>query len=547
MNSPFLFIVCTCLTTATQNIPAGYAPNLRLNDQTDLFVHRIASRYGLQPPAGVFAQPMDAAELLAFLRQVDSLDSMGRLTAQESFHRARLLRQTMASSRLYGWRHEEKDVSANLRMRLAGDADPTFAQRENSMRLNGVINPRLTGNAGNFSFFSGVDIWTEYDSDTLFSRSTYQPFDGIPYNLYSRKQKASTRSSDILRGGIAYDHELIDLQASVDYVKMGPAVYNHLTFSAKTPPVISVRGSINVWKFRYYHLFGRLKEQKDKQKYFYAHRYQVPLWKKRLTIGFNEVMVNGSTAEKAQEDSLRAEYYGEVRVGEWIYMIPFVPYAFAEHFNGDRDNAVMSFDASLYYPAGVRWYGEFFMDDFTNPWSLFSDDFGNKLAFTIGAQYFENVAGMDITLTLEYARLRPWVYTHFYGGSHRYTHFGMPLGSQLGPNADEFIFALEGSVGRLNTAGIVINTKRKGTAHGSDVRDVMQDSSYTFAGEEHTPANPDPLNIKTFGEGFTRTSSIGLLWKFNPFGYISFHAAAELEMVEDETHFVVRMNGSLTF
>jgi len=48
---------------------------------------------------------------------------------------------------------------------------------------------------------------------------------------------------------------------------------------------------------------------------------------------------------------------------EWAYLIPSVPFKFVEHYAGDRDNAALSFDFTLWYPEKFRWYGEFFLDD----------------------------------------------------------------------------------------------------------------------------------------------------------------------------------------
>ena len=118
------------------------------------------------------------------------------------------------------------------------------------------------------------------------------------------------------------------------------------------------------------------------------HRLEFPLNRLNLVAAVTEVIVYGSTAERAQSDPLRAEYYGETRRPEWIYLIPFVPYAFAEHYGGDKDNKLLSFDVSFSFPKNFRWYGELLLDDITSPVTIFSDDWGNKWAVTAGAEYF---------------------------------------------------------------------------------------------------------------------------------------------------------------
>ena len=73
------------------------------------------------------------------------------------------------------------------------------------------------------------------------------------------------------------------------------------------------------------------------------------------------------------------------------------------------------------------------LDDMLSPWTIFSNDWGNKWAATIGFQIFGSVLLRDLTFTAEYSHVEPWVYTHFFGGSHNYAHFGKSLGSPLGP------------------------------------------------------------------------------------------------------------------
>jgi len=92
--------------------------------------------------------------------------------------------------------------------------------------------------------------------------------------------------------------------------------------------------------------------------------------------------------------------------GEPVYMIPFVPYVFVEHYAGEGTIRRLSFDATLNWPDKTRFYGEFFIDDMTAPWSLFSSDWGNKWAFTIGGQYFGAIMNKDISATAEYTPRR---------------------------------------------------------------------------------------------------------------------------------------------
>lgn len=53
------------------------------------------------------------------------------------------------------------------------------------------------------------------------------------------------------------------------------------------------------------------------------------------------------------------------------------------------------------------------MDDILSPLKIFTDDWGNKWAATLGMQYFGSLFGRDFTVNAEYSHVEPWVYTHF--------------------------------------------------------------------------------------------------------------------------------------
>lgn len=489
----------------------GYSPALKNNTELDRFILRISNRYTVEAPRSFYSKPMHAAEVMDFLDKVDSLNAAGVLTKQETFRLKNIRKIVSAERSLFKLKKRELKTENYINLSLIGDITPYY-KGQSELLLKGIINPKITGATGKISYFSEVGVWTEYRSDTAFPMSSYQPYDGNPYNLTGDRVKTSSiRSSDLFRGGIYYEGNKVDLETAVDYLRQGPALFYPLTFSGDGSPVTYFRARMDLAAFEYVHTFGLLRTQKDRPKYFYTHRLDFPLFKDKVMVGINEVIINGSTAEKAQTDSLKNEYYGEERGWEWVYMIPFVPYVFAEHYIGDRDNAVLSFDLSVSFPQNFFWYIEFFLDDIDSPLSVFGDDFGNKWALTAGTQFFGTLLERDITVTFEYSRIEPWVYTHFYGGSHRYTHYGQSLGSPMGPNSDALILMGEYAVGPRNTLGISLRNTRKGTDRGSSVRDVFQ---Y----EDYGSLLPDNKKKEFLGDDYQRITTFGLLWKLTPFG-----------------------------
>jgi hypothetical protein len=481
---------------------------------------------------------MHATEIVAFLNQVDSLDTAGTLTEQESYRLKNIRRIISCDRNVFNWKKTEWDTENYLNLSLLGHIVPYY-QEGADLYLKGTINPTFSGCKGSISYFSEVNVWTEYQSGTPYTAHSYQPFDGNPYNLFGRVKTSSTRSSDLFRGGITYTGKWIDLETAVDYLRTGPALFYPLTFSGKHSPVTYFRARMDLAAIEYIHTFGLLRTQKDKPKYLYTHRLNIPLFKRRVTFGINEVIINGSTAEKAQVDSLKPKYYDEERSWEWVYMIPFIPYSFAEHYVGDRDNAVLSFDIDVSYPKAFRWYSEFFIDDISSPLTLFSDDFGNKWAVSLGGQYFGALAGKDLTISTEYSRIEPWVYTHFYGGSHRYTHYGRNLGSDIGPNSAALRFQVDYALNKYNSIGLFVEDIRKDSlARGGSITDVFQ-----FQDPER-PGEGD-LEVKDFlGGGTSRLTKGGLIWSLTPFGLFT----VTTEMVYDsDNKFSLDIYGGLSF
>ena len=457
---------------------------------------------------------MTLCDVLRFLDKADSLGAAGLLSASERADIRELRRRISPDNALVHWKNKKNDAHAGIRVVLV-DTNAMSLGTPNTGYIRGIASPSLQAGLGQISFYSGIDVWTDYRSDTMYHRSTYQPYDGVPYNLYGRADSGRVRASDMLRGGVVYDASPFRFDVAVDRIKQGPALISPLTFSGYAPPETYLRGRLSFGIMDYIQAFGQLKSDKNMPKYFYTHRLEVPLFKNRFIAALTEVVINGSTTNEPHtaidsENALREQYYGVSRSWEIAYMIPFVPYAFMEHYLGDRDNKALSFDFNLSLPDDFRWYCEIFIDDFSAPWTILSNDWGNKWALNVGAQYFGSLLSRDLTATVEYCRVEPWVYTHFYGGSHRYDNFNMCLGAPLGPNSDQLFVSCESRLSLKNSAGLTFsNTRKNSSVRGGDIRDVFQD-----------PPKPNADSpIKHFlGAGTQATSRLGAFWKFDPFG-----------------------------
>ncbi|NIR48955.1 capsule assembly Wzi family protein [candidate division KSB1 bacterium] len=146
-----------------------------------------------------------------------------------------------------------------------------------------------------------------------------------------------------------------------------------------------------------------------------AHRLEIDVTK-WLDIGLYETVVFGN------------------RRLELAYLNPINFYRSAEHFVGDNDNATLGADVDFLLIPNVKLYGELFIDDlFTS--RLGTGWFGNKTAFLAGGLWVDAFKVPNLDMRLEYARTRPYVYTH-QKAINTYSHFSTGLGHWIGPNAE---------------------------------------------------------------------------------------------------------------
>jgi hypothetical protein len=515
MNTKIRALTLFTLVLFLSQAWAEYCPVVKNDPFANQLLYRISCRYRLPLPVSFYSQPTSVCDVLSFLEKADSLAHAGRLSAEETEEVRQLRKMISPQNALLKWTSKQGEKNVNVRLDLL-DTSSLKVGGGNAGYIRGTLSPALYANLGRFSFYSGIDVWTDYTSDTLFKRSLYEPYDGVPYNLYNRADSSNVRASDMLRGGLSYTFAPIRLEAGIDRLRQGPAMFNPLTLSGDAPPQTYIRGIISFGIMDYTQTFGQLKSDKDAPKYFYMHRLSAQLFSSRLIGGVTEVVINGSTTNEpvnapGSANALRPSYYGKTRGWEFAYIIPFIPYAFAEHYLGDKDNKALSFDLTFNFPDNFRWYLEFFMDDFTAPWSLLSSDWGNKWAYTVGGQYFGRLLSRDFTALFEYCRVEPWVYTHFYGGSHRYDNFDVPLGAPLGPNSDNLRFTCESMVTKMNAVGATFtNSRTNHSQRGGKITDVFQDPG--------TAAPDNPKKVFLDRNGLEVSTRLGLFWSFNRLG-----------------------------
>jgi len=155
----------------------------------------------------------------------------------------------------------------------------------------------------------------------------------------------------------------------------------------------------------------------DARKFFSAQRFELRA-RSNLLLGFSQGVI-----------------YGDRGV-ELAYFTPLSFLYSVQHAQGDKDNLLLSFDATWQPFCGLVTYGELLVDDMALA-EFFSNAARNRSAFTLGLHAIPLPAWRFLDAQAEYTRVRPFVYSHVFPVN-RYMHWESPLGYTLEPNS-EFI------------------------------------------------------------------------------------------------------------
>lgn len=199
----------------------------------------------------------------------------------------------------------------------------------------------------------------------------------------------------------------------------------------------------SVWRLEYTNLFARYTEpdrvllQGDGQRggnTAYPSRYGAH---HRLAIHISDRV----QLEAFESIRFAPQVEGDVeRTGfELAYLNPIIFYRAVERDIGSPDNAMLGVGGSWIAVDGIRLYGQFILDELQVS-EIGSGYWGNKWGWVLGTD-LAGIGSDHLSVQLEAARLRPFLYNHFYTPN-AYRHFADPLGHPAGPNAyDVFVQA----------------------------------------------------------------------------------------------------------
>ena len=240
--------------------------------------------------------------------------------------------------------------------------------------------------------------------------------EGLDFNMWLDRAYVALEGADTphrIRATLAHS-----------WVRWGPGVTGTLGVSDAAPALDRLGFDIGVVRDLQLSWFVASLDPVD-QLYYAAQRINMRLGD-RLELGF---------AEEARFDGTDQIFY---------YLLPVFPYTFIEKrvdaFTAGTDstnkftknNVMASVDFSLNAGRGVRWYGEFLLDDY----SVSSTFKPKQIGWQTGVHGARKVGAQRIlSARAEYTRINNFVYTVWHG--HDFEFAGRPLGYPLGPDAEQ--------------------------------------------------------------------------------------------------------------
>ena len=237
---------------------------------------------------------------------------------------------------------------------------------------------------------------------------------------------------DKTEASVSFKTKWFDFTLGRNSLRWGPGSSGQLLLSDQSPAIDMIRLTTTVGRVRFTYLAGVLQTDLvdsslsytpvsgrfrgiKKEKRIAAHRLEFRPHR-NLDLCLSEVVI-----------------YGE-RGWELGYLIPVVFLWSEQHNLQDRDNLLMGFDFRWNFRPGWRVYGEIVVDDIFIS-KLTSNWYGNKWGATLGLSLVDPLSLAGTDFTVEYTRVEPYLYTHFFP-INVYKNHHSPLGHWLQPNSD---------------------------------------------------------------------------------------------------------------
>lgn len=354
-----------------------------------------------------------------------------------------------------------------------GDSVLTTTHLSNGLRFRGGLGERL-----GFAFML-MDNHIERDPGfpplEVFSES------GWPYRTIRSDVSLDYNENAAY---LTYADRYVTLMFGRDYNQWGAGKRGQMMLSTNAPLYDQFKVTVRYGRFKYTHLTAFLqyiepearrsiKASENLDVFWSGNRLEVYLGR-GVQLGLSESVVYGNQSLDPG------------------YLNPLAFYKSIEHFNGDRDNGALGADLAWRVRPGLKVYGELYVDDLTTG-KLGSDWYGNKFGHQAGLFWVDpfRLAGVD--LLAEYARIKPYVYSHTVQDYNKYKHYDTMLGHAIGPNSDDWFLRLR----YAPTRRLRLQVDWERYRHGGNVRNEAGEVIRNVGGDADLPFrngdNPDAV------------------------------------------------------
>jgi hypothetical protein len=340
--------------------------------------------------------------------------------------------------------------------------------------------------------------------------SNGQRLGGDPtFGMLDYRLKANTKFQtggkyfDFTKGYLDYDTDWLRLTVGREQVLWGMGFGDRLILSNNTLPFDYGKIDLRYKSLHYSFLSGSLSGTDTlgnqlSSKYIAAHRLEFDLFPK-VRVGLSEMIL-----------------YSNQPIN-FAYLNPFIFLASADRTAdpSNSNNALIGIDLEVLPIKDVRVTGTFLIDDLNFETLKYAGEDvrgnDNKFGWQGGIQWTGAFAIPNLSLTTEYTRINPFVYSHR-SIANSYSHLDLPLGPLLRPNSDEWLFGLDLDLTYRLSVGGQIRFQRT----GENILD-----SYGFvinnAGSDVLRGDGDGLHANVFLEGRrVNTTLLSLMLEWQP-------------------------------
>ncbi|MCE1165018.1 MAG: capsule assembly Wzi family protein [Bacteroidetes bacterium] len=340
----------------------------------------------------------------------------------------------------------------------------------NTLMMDGGLGARGT-------LFNHLGYYLEWGKGMLFGQKNLAPYmePRMKVDFKFNEDKEKLRNYDYTSAYLKYYIEPMDnfglsLQFGREKTTFGYGYGSKLILSGDNPDLDLFRLNVKYGVIRFTSMFA------STVGYFLPNRddrYTKYISMQRLKIALPDLFDAAITTNVV--------YNGRI---ELAYLNPIMFWPFAEKSLQDRDNKNFALDFQTRFMKNLEIQGTLYIDDD----ELFGFATGKinkteKIAYQIGAFAYEPFSMKNLSFTLEYTKIRPYVYTH-YDVRDNYTAYGLNLGHRIGPNSDEIFSRLAYNISDWGRAGIEYSFIRKGNniydPMGNLVKNVGGDMSQGF-------------------------------------------------------------------